>query len=90
MPGWPVRGYAAAILAMAAAATTPGPTHAPTQARAALFVLPDLLLAPEGFVLRWPGVRPAPVRVPWPACRAGQVPILIVSLPSGPSILAPN
>jgi uncharacterized membrane protein YhhN len=73
---WPVRAYVLVIAAMAAAAFSLGPWHGVLKIGIALFVLSDLVLAVERFVLadRPPG-RILP-RLVWAAYWVGQVLIL--------------
>ena len=75
---WPVRGYVVVIIAMAIAALTRGVSVPMMTAGAALFVLSDLMLAMDLFVLkpapRWVG------RALWAAYWCGQALILMGSV----------
>jgi uncharacterized membrane protein YhhN len=75
---WPVRGYVVVIISMAIAALTRGLSVPMMTAGAALFVLSDLMLAMDLFVLkpapRWVG------RALWAAYWGGQALILLGSV----------
>lgn len=77
----PVRGYVVVIGLMAAAALVPASSgSALLRLGVALFVLSDLMLALERFVLGAPAARRLLARALWPAYWAGQALILWGSL----------
>lgn len=78
---WPVRGYVAVIAAMALASLTLPLGHI-AQIGAALFVLSDLLLALEMFVLADGRIRRALSHLLWAAYWSGQALIFLGMLPA--------
>lgn len=77
---WPVRGYVVVILLMMAAAASLPPWRWPVVAGAVLFLLSDLILALELFVLRDAARKAAAGRLLWPVYWSGQALILAGSL----------
>jgi uncharacterized membrane protein YhhN len=80
---WPVRGYVLVILMMMAAALTMPAGRWPVLAGAGLFLVSDLILALELFVLRHAAWKAAAGRILWPVYWAGQALILAGSLGRG-------